>query len=168
MTQSGHRPVAQQPVALPDVIPSHPHSGRWCTRKVFTFTPLRNSLMFMVGCSLRAVVMQFLTYFRLAGHLIFLPFASALHATVACFTAIFSIWAGVSLTAFATQSFTYFRLAGHLIFFSLAFALHAAVVSFRATFSMLDVLAASAAVGVSAAPLKSTVAVMLAHKVVAK
>ena len=50
--------------------------------------------MFMVGCSLRAVVMQFLTYFRLAGHLIFLPFASALHATVACFTEIFSISAG--------------------------------------------------------------------------
>ena len=78
--------VAQQPVALPDVIPSHPHSGRCCTRKVFTFTPLRTSLMFMVGCSLRAVVMQFLTYFRLAGHLIFLPFASALQATVACLT----------------------------------------------------------------------------------
>src|SRR5215813_2251219 len=123
MTQSGHRLVAQQPVALPDVIPSHPHSGRWCTRKVFTFTPLRNSLMFMVGCSLRAV---------------------------------------------ATQFFTYFRLAGHLIFFSLASALHAAVVSFRATFSMLDVLAASAAVGVSAAPPKSTVAVMATHKVMAK
>ena len=68
--------------------------------------------------------MQFLTYFRLAGHLIFLPFASALHATVACFTAIFSISAGVSLKAFATQSFTYFRLAGHLIFFSLASAVH--------------------------------------------
>jgi hypothetical protein len=83
-----HRLVAQQPVALPDVIPSHPHSGRWCTRKVFRFTPLRTSLMFMVGWSLRAVVMQSLTYFRLAGHLIFLPFASALHATVACFTAI--------------------------------------------------------------------------------
>jgi hypothetical protein len=80
--QNGHRPVAQQPVALPVVIPSHPHSGRWCTRKVFTFTPLRTSLMFMVGCSLRAIVMQSLTYFRLAGHLIFLPFASALHATV--------------------------------------------------------------------------------------
>jgi len=95
--------VAQQPVALPDVIPSHPHSGRCCTRKVFTFTPLRTSLMFMVGCSLRAVVMQFLTYFRLAGHLIFLPFASALHERVVCFTAIFSISAGVSLTAFATQ-----------------------------------------------------------------
>jgi hypothetical protein len=88
--------------------------------------------MFMVGCSLRAVVMQFLTYFRLAGHLIFLPFASALHATVACFTEIFSISAGVSLTAFATQLLTNFRLAGHLIFFSLASALHAAVVSFRA------------------------------------
>jgi hypothetical protein len=79
----------QQPVALPDVIPSHPHSGRWCTRKVFTFTPLRTSVMFMLGCSLRAIVMQFLTYFRLAGHLIFLPFASALQATVACLTAIF-------------------------------------------------------------------------------
>jgi hypothetical protein len=72
------------------------------------------------------------------------------------------------LTAFATQSFTYFRLAGHLIFFSLASALHAAVVSFRATFATLEVLAASAAVGVSAAQLKSTVAVMPAHKVVAK
>jgi hypothetical protein len=75
LTKSGHRPVAQQPVALPDVIPSHPHSGRWCTRKVFTFTPLRTSVMFMLGCSLRAIVMQFLTYFWLAGHLIFLPFA---------------------------------------------------------------------------------------------
>src|SRR5499433_705256 len=93
-------------------IPPHPHSEGWCMRKPFTFTTLRNSLMFMVGCSLRAVVMQFLTYFRLAGHLIFLPLASALHATVA---------------------------------------------SFRAIFSMLDVLAASAAVGVSAAPPKSTV-----------
>jgi hypothetical protein len=30
--------------------------------------------------------MQFLTYFRVAGHLIFLPFASALQATVACLT----------------------------------------------------------------------------------
>ena len=87
-TQSGHKPVAQQPVALPDVIPSHPHSGRCCTRKVFTFTPLRTSLMFMVGCSLRAFERQLLTNFRLAGHLIFLPFASALHATIACFTAI--------------------------------------------------------------------------------
>src|SRR5262249_55982700 len=123
MTQSGHRPVAQQPVALPDVIPSHPHSGRWCTRKVFTFTPLRNSLMFMVGCSLRAVVTQFLTYFRLAGHLIFLPFASALHATVACL---------------------------------------------RATTSALDFLAASAGVGVSAAPPTSTVAIRPAHKAVVK
>ena len=90
MTQSGHRPVAQQPVALPDVIPPHPYSGRWCIRKVFTFTLLRTSLMFMVGCSLRAVVMQFLTYFRLAGHLIFLPLASALHATVASFRATLS------------------------------------------------------------------------------
>jgi hypothetical protein len=106
-------------------------------RKPFTFTPLRTSLMFMVGCSLRAVVMQFLTYWRLAGHLIFLPFASALHATVACFTAIFSISAGLNLTAFATQSFTYFLLAGHLIFFSLASALHATVVSLRARFSTL-------------------------------
>ena len=77
-------------MALPEVIPSHPYSGRWCIRKLFTFTPLRTSLMFMVGCSLRAVVMQFLTYFRLAGHLIFLPFASALHATVASFRATFS------------------------------------------------------------------------------
>jgi len=137
-------------------------------RKPFTFTPLRNSLMFIVGCSLRAVVTQFLMYFRLAGHPIFLPFASALHATVACFTAIFSISAGLNLAAFATQSFTYFLLAGYLIFFSLASALHATVVSFRASLSTLDVLAASAAVGVSAAPPKSTVAVMLAHKVVAK
>src|SRR5262245_33361144 len=148
--------------------PHIPIPGVGAPAKSLHSPPLRNSLMFMVGCSLRAVVMQFLTYFRLAGHLIFLPFASALHATVACFTAIFSIWAGVSLTAFATQSFTYFRLAGHLIFFSLAFALHAAVVSFRATFSMLDVLAASAAVDVSAALPKSTVAVMATHKVMAK
>src|SRR5215831_14881830 len=70
-------------------IPPHPHSGGWCMRKPFTFTTLRNSLMFIVGCSLRAVVMQFLTYLRLAGHLIFLPFASALQATVACLTATF-------------------------------------------------------------------------------
>jgi hypothetical protein len=87
---TGAYTIAQQPVALPGAIPSHPYSGRWCIRKVFTFTPLRTSLMFMVGCSLRAVVMQFLTYFRLAGHLIFLPFASALHATVASFRATFS------------------------------------------------------------------------------
>jgi hypothetical protein len=46
--------------------------------------------MFMVGCSLRAVVMQFLTYFRLAGHLIFFSLASALHATVVSFRATFS------------------------------------------------------------------------------
>ena len=120
---TGAYTIAQQPVALPDVIPSHPYSGRWCIRKVFTFTPLRTSLMFMVGCSLRAVVMQFLTYFRLAGHLIFLPLASALHATVA---------------------------------------------SFRATASAVDVFAASAGVGVSAVPPTTTVAIMQAHKAVAK
>src|SRR5262245_47707045 len=168
MTQSGHRPVAQQPVALPAVIPSHPHSGRWCTRKVCTFTPLRTSLMFMVGCSLRAIVMQFLTYFRLAGHLIFLPFASALQATVACLTATFRSSAGVSLIVLATQSLTNLRLAGHLIFFSLASALHAAVVSLREIASALDVLAASAGVGVSAAPLTTTVAIRPAHKAVVK
>jgi hypothetical protein len=123
---SRYRRTAQQPVALPVVIPTHPHSGRCCTRKVFTFTPLRNSLTFMVGCSLRAVMMQFLTYFRLAGHLIFLPFASALQATVACLTTIFI---RMSLTALATQSLTNLRLAGQLNFFSLASALHAAVVA---------------------------------------
>src|SRR5262249_37751422 len=165
MTQSGHRPVAQQPVALPADIPSHPHSGRWCTRKVFTFTPLRTSLMFMVGCSLRAVVMQFLTYCRLAGHLIFLPFASALQATVACLTA---TSAGVSLIVLATQSLTNLRLAGHLIFFSLASALPAALVSLGATSSALGVLAASAEVGVSAAPPTTTVAIRPAHKAVVK
>ena len=37
--ESRHRPVAQQVVALPDVITSHPHSGRCCAGKVFTFTP---------------------------------------------------------------------------------------------------------------------------------
>src|SRR5262245_9368696 len=158
--------MAQQPVALSDDIPSHPHSGRWCMRKPFTFTTLRNWVMFMVGCSLRAVVMQFLTYFRLAGHLIFLPFASALQATVACLTAIFWTSAGVSLTALATQSVTNLRLAGHLIFFSLACALHAAVVSVRATASVLGVFAASA--GVSVAPPTTAVAKRPAHKAVAK
>src|SRR5215467_9676375 len=71
-------------------IPPHPHSEGWCMRKPFTFTTLRNSLMFIVGCSSRAVVMQFLTYFRLAGHLILFFLASALHATVVSFREITS------------------------------------------------------------------------------
>src|SRR5262245_6203282 len=68
---------------------SHPNSKGLSRRNLFTSTVLRISLMFIVGCSLRAIVMQFLTYCRLAGHLIFLPFASALQATVACLTATF-------------------------------------------------------------------------------
>src|SRR5215813_2751353 len=68
-------------------IPSHPHSGGWCMRRPFTFTTLRNSLMFIVGCSLSAVVMQFLTYLRLVGHLIFFSLAPVLHAAVVSFRA---------------------------------------------------------------------------------
>src|SRR5262249_4019919 len=79
--------VGQQPVALSGDIPSHSHSGRWCMRKPFTFTSFRNSLMFIVGCSFRAVLVQFFTYCLLPCHLVFLPFASALQATVACLTA---------------------------------------------------------------------------------
>jgi hypothetical protein len=54
---------------------------------------------------LRALVTQLLTNFRLAGHLIFLSFASALHATVASFRAtvsaldIFAASAGVGTNA---------------------------------------------------------------------
>jgi hypothetical protein len=59
-------------------------------------------------------------------------------------------------------------LAGQLIFFSLASALHAAVASFRATVSALGVVAASARVGVNAVPPTTTVAIMPAHKAVAK
>src|SRR6266436_345696 len=44
----------------------------------------------MLGRPLRASATQLFTYLRPASHPIFLPFASALHATIACFRAISS------------------------------------------------------------------------------
>jgi hypothetical protein len=44
----------------------------------------------MLGRPLRALATQVFTYFRLASKATFLPRASALHATVACFNATLS------------------------------------------------------------------------------
>ena len=70
-------------------IGSHPHSPGRCGRRSFIFTPLCTSLMSMLGRPFRASATHWYTYFRRASHLTFLPLASALHATIACLTAIF-------------------------------------------------------------------------------
>src|SRR5262245_65985602 len=106
-------------------MPSHPHSEGLCMRKPFTFAVLRISLMFIVGCSLSAIVMQFLTYCRLAGHLIFLPFASALQATVACLIATFCSSADFGLIGLATLLRWHMLLACQLVAFPLGSALAA-------------------------------------------
>src|SRR5438309_1137031 len=53
----------------------------------------------MLGCSLSATTTHWLTCLRRDSHLIFLPFASALQATMACLSATFSALVRVAASA---------------------------------------------------------------------
>ena len=78
------------------------------------------------------------------------------------------IYVGMVLESLRDARFTYFWRESHLTFLPFASALHATIARFKAILSALEMLAASAEMGINTVPRASVMAIRHANRALAK